>query len=123
MRTKSKIKLLNLYREKPNYEKMREVKAEPVRIEPDRKWFGNIRTIKQKDLDKYRAESAILKSNPYNFLLKDKKVDLEIFTLAKKYNKNKLTDIEKFEDTFGPKMKRHKPKIMSNTIEELAKRA
>jgi len=24
------------------------------RIEPDRKWFGNVRTADQKELDKYR---------------------------------------------------------------------
>ena len=44
-RSKSKINLLNLYREKPNLEKMREIKTDPARIEPDRKWFGNIRTV------------------------------------------------------------------------------
>lgn len=26
-----------------------------MRIEPDRKWFGNIRTVGQKELDKYRV--------------------------------------------------------------------
>ena len=35
-----------MYREKPDYEKMRErPKDGSVRIQPDRKWFGNIRTI------------------------------------------------------------------------------
>lgn len=55
---------------------MREVKKDPARVEPDRKWFGNIRTVEQKDLDKYRAELALRESNPYGFLLKDKRVDL-----------------------------------------------
>lgn len=31
----------------------------PARVEPDRKWFGNIRTIDQKDLDKYKTELAV----------------------------------------------------------------
>ncbi len=122
-RSKSKIKLLNLYRSKPDLEKMKEQKIGPVRVEPDRKWFGNIRTIKQKDLDKYRSEIATYKKNSYNYLLKGKKVDLEIFTKAMKFKKNKLTDVEKFQDTFGPKMKRFRPKITTNSIAELAKRA
>ncbi len=48
MRDKAKINLLNLYNDKPDLEKMREVKSEPVRVQPDRKWFGNIRTVDQK---------------------------------------------------------------------------
>lgn len=75
---------------------MREVKKEPARIEPDRKWFGNIRTVAQKDLDKYRAETALRKNSPYSFLLKDRTVDLQVFTNATVYKKNKLSDIEKF---------------------------
>jgi hypothetical protein len=32
MRDKAKINLLNLYNDKPDLEKMREVKSEPVRV-------------------------------------------------------------------------------------------
>lgn len=103
MRTKSKIKLLNLYREKPDFAKMKEQKIGAAKIHPDRKWFGNIRTIDQKDLDKYKADLAVYKKNPYSYILKNKKVDLGIFTQANPYTKNKLTDIEKFESVFGPK--------------------
>lgn len=35
MRDKAKIKLLNLYNDKPDMEKMRETKNEPVRVQPD----------------------------------------------------------------------------------------
>lgn len=56
-------------------------------------------------------------------MLQNKKVDLAIFTKANTYSKNKLTDMEKFEDTFGPKQRRNKPKIAENSIEDLARRA
>ena len=59
MRSKAKIKLLNLYNDKPDLEKMREEPDKPARIEPDRKWFGNIRTIDPKELDKYKSELAV----------------------------------------------------------------
>lgn len=55
-RTKATIKRLNMYTEKPNIEKMKKLPTDPTagRIAPDRKWFGNIRTLDQKELDKYR---------------------------------------------------------------------
>jgi len=120
LRSKSTIKLLNLYRSKPDLKKMHEQKAEPSRIEPDRKWFGNIRTVDPKDLDKYRAELALQKKDPYAFMLNKNKIDLSIFSQSANYTKNKLTDVEKFEDTFGPKMKRIKPKMVTDSLEEYA---
>lgn len=50
-------------------------------------------------------------------MLKNKKIDLGIFNKVNDYKKNRLTDIEKFEDIFGPKMKRNKPKGFENSIE------
>ena len=56
MRDKAKINLLNLYRNKPDMDKMREKPTEAAKIAPDRKWFGNIRTIGQKSLEEFRVE-------------------------------------------------------------------
>lgn len=56
MRDKAKINLLNLYRAKPDYDKMNEKPTEAMKIQPDRKWFGNIRTIGQKTLEEFRVE-------------------------------------------------------------------
>lgn len=55
-RSKSKIKLLNMYNEKPNRKEMYKESAKPARVEPNRKWFGNVRTIGQKELETFRAE-------------------------------------------------------------------
>jgi nuclear GTP-binding protein len=50
-RTKSTIKRLNMYNIKaPNKEKMYERPTEAARVDPNRKWFGNVRTIDQKAL-------------------------------------------------------------------------
>ena len=75
-RSKQKIKLLNMYNKKPDLEKMNEIRAEPVRVEPDRKWFGNVRTIDPKTLDKYKTDLLLYKKNPYKFLLNKRKIDL-----------------------------------------------
>lgn len=121
-RSKSTIKLLNLYREKPNIAKMHERKAEPNRIEPDRKWFGNVRTVDQKELDRLRTELEQHEKDPYTFALSKPKVDLSLLTRASVPRTGRLTDVESFADTFGPKMKRIKPKIVSESVEALAER-
>lgn len=51
LRTKSTIKRLKMYNMKaPNKEKMHERPTEAARVDPNRKWFGNVRTIDQKAL-------------------------------------------------------------------------
>jgi len=85
-----------MYRQKVDLEKMREEKYTTQKIEPDRKWFGNIRTVDQKELDKFRAENGIHKRNSFKQLLGKRKVDLEIFTKAANYKKSKLIDVESF---------------------------
>lgn len=39
---------------KPDMEKMHERPTEAARIDPNRMWFGNVRTIDQKQLEKLR---------------------------------------------------------------------
>ena len=55
-RTRGTINRLNMYTEKPDIKKMKERPTDPQagRIQPDRRWFGNVRTVDQKELDKYR---------------------------------------------------------------------
>jgi nuclear GTP-binding protein len=50
-RTKNTIKRLKMYDQKmPDKKKMYERPTEQVRVDPNRKWFGNVRTIDQKAL-------------------------------------------------------------------------
>ena len=55
-RTKATINRLNMYKAKPNVKKMKERPTDPNagKIQPDRRWFGNVRTVDQKELEKYR---------------------------------------------------------------------
>ena len=63
-----------MYNEKPNLEKMNKQPVGPARIEPDRKWYGNVRTIDQKNLEKFRVEMASHSADPYQILIKSKKL-------------------------------------------------
>lgn len=44
-RSKGTINRLNMYNDKPDYEGMNKQSLKPARIQPDRKYFGPVRTI------------------------------------------------------------------------------
>ena len=64
-RTPAKIKLLNLYNSKPSKDRFKRPET-PARIVPDRKWFGNTRTITQKKLEEIRKEISLNEKNKKN---------------------------------------------------------
>lgn len=79
-----------MYKSKPNMKKMKERPTDPQagRIHPDRKWFGNVRTADQKELDKYRkalADNTEKKGSGFTVHLKSKKLPLTLIkdTLSK----------------------------------------
>lgn len=45
-----------MYKAKPDKVKMKARPTDPHagRIQPDRRWFGNVRTVDQKELERYR---------------------------------------------------------------------
>lgn len=110
-RTKAKINILNMYNKKPNYEKMRERPTGPAKVQSDRKYFGNVRTLDARQIEKMRADYAQQKANPYTVLIKKKLLPLSLITDNAKENKINLLEVESFESTFGPKSRRKKPKL------------
>ena len=73
-RDRATINRLNMYNEKPDVEKMKKRPTDPSagRVNPDRKWFGNVRTVDQKELDKYRRnleENQVKKGSGFSVLL------------------------------------------------------
>jgi nuclear GTP-binding protein len=46
-RTRATINRLNMYNSKPDMEKRRQAPTDPKagRIQPDRRWFGNVRSV------------------------------------------------------------------------------
>ncbi len=82
-RTRATIKRLNMYTSKPDLATMKKVPTDPRagRIQPDRRWFGNVRTADQKELDKYRKsleESEQKTGSGFSILVKGKKMPLSL---------------------------------------------
>ena len=128
-RDRATIKRLNMYNDKPDFAKMKKAPTDPSagRVNPDRKWFGNVRTVDQKELDKYRRtleEGQQKKGSGFSVLLQGKKLPLSL--VKDTYNKtlspgDRLLQIESFGDTFGPKMKRKRPNIAITDLEAMVK--
>ena len=76
-RTKATINRLNMYKEKPDVKKMKARPTDPGagRIQPDRRWFGNVRTVDQKELQRYRQnleQQETMKGSGVSVLVRNK---------------------------------------------------
>lgn len=80
---------------------MEERPKDPARIEPKPTWFGNVRTIDQKSLEKLRVEYKQKVNDPYTILLKDKKMPMSLIQESDAKPVVNLLECEKFEVICG----------------------
>ncbi|BGP15275.1 hypothetical protein JCM10213_008303 [Rhodosporidiobolus nylandii] len=93
----------------------------PGRVQPDRRWFGNTRTISQTALDHFRESLKEKIADPYAVVLKQNKLPMSLLTDAVRGSKTPdLTTTEPFSDTFGAKAQRKRPRLDVGSISELA---
>ncbi|CAD7925719.1 unnamed protein product [Amoebophrya sp. A120] len=119
-RSKNTLKRLEMYRQKaPNKRDLHKQLLKPQRIEPDRRWFGNTRVITQTKMQDFREEMAKEVNDPYRVVLKSSKLPLSLLTDSLKNDKMDLLRVESFADTFGAKKQRKRPKLVSDTLEQL----
>ena len=118
-RTKAKIKLLNLYKSKPSEDRFKRPEK-PARIEPNRMWFGNVRTIDPKKLEQMRKEMDKEKPHDtYNVFITQSHLPRSLINPIS--NEGKIKNIlTSFEETFGKNCRRTKPNLQVYTMEELA---
>lgn len=136
MRSKSTIMRLNMYkRGKPVRDKdgkvlggtlLMSTKAggkdlpNVARIAPDRRWFGNTRTISQPDLDKFREEMTLKEADPYSVLLRRQKIPMALLKDSEKVSKYNILETESYSTVFGAKTARKRPKLDSNASDYAA---
>ncbi len=95
--------------------------ALPGRIQPDRRWFGNTRTISQTALEHFRTSLKEKIADPYSVVLKRNKLPMSLLSDAVSGKQTMdLTTTEPFSDTFGKKAQRKRPKLEVGSIGELA---
>ena len=91
-----------------------------MRIQPDRRWFGNTRVVGQRELEKFREQITSKTNDPFMVLLRQNKLPLSLLNDSVSAKKAKLLTVEGFQHTFGSKSQRKRPKVSVNSIEELA---
>ncbi|KAJ4715136.1 Nuclear/nucleolar GTPase 2 [Melia azedarach] len=130
-RSASTVRRLKMYNTRPKRDRKGKIlqhefqsKELPnTRIQPDRRWFGNTRVVNQKQLEFFREELQSHMSSSYNVILREKKLPFSLLNDHQKQARVHLLDTEPFQDAFGPKGKRKRPKLLAADYESLVKRA
>lgn len=97
------------------------VEKSMARIAPDRRWFGNTRTIGQEALQKFREEMGAKMRDPYSVVIKQSKLPLSLLEEPKmKAGGAPPRQEMQFADTFGDKARRKRVQLKSATVQQLA---
>ena len=94
----------------------------PVRIEPDRRWFNNVRVTDQKTLSNLRKEIENQSHDTYSLLLRKRNIPMSLITpMSQDVKVNR--QVETFKDTFGKGARRTKPTLNVFNLNEYASTA
>lgn len=85
--------------------------AKPGRVQPDRRWFGNTRVIAQDALDHFRTALGNKVHDPYSMVMRRNKLPMSLIQEPKSGKGPALTDVEPFQQTFGPGAQRKRPRL------------
>ncbi|XP_010975811.1 nucleolar GTP-binding protein 2 isoform X2 [Camelus dromedarius] len=136
MRDRATIRRLNMYRQKERRNSRGKV-VKPLqyqstvasgtvaRVEPNIKWFGNTRVIKQSSLQKFQEEMDTVLKDPYKVVMKQSKLPMSLLNdrIRPHNSKVHILDTESFETTFGPKAQRKRPNLFASDMQSLVENA
>ena len=88
-----------------------------ARIAPDRRWFGNTRTISQNELEKFKDEMTTKAADPYSIILRRKKIPMALLQDSQKVARVNLLETESFSSAFGSKQSRKRPKLSDSLVD------
>ncbi|XP_023438506.2 nucleolar GTP-binding protein 2 [Dasypus novemcinctus] len=136
MRDRATIRRLNMYRQKERRNSRGKVikplqyqstvaSGTVARVEPNIKWFGNTRVIKQSSLQKFQEEMDTVMKDPYKVVMKQSKLPMSLLhdRIRPHNSKVHILDTESFETTFGPKSQRKRPNLFVSDMQSLIENA
>ncbi len=122
MRSKATVKRLQMYALKaPNSRQLHSREKKPMRVEPDRRWFGNTRVITQGKMADFRDALSKDLNDPFKVALKASKLPMTLLKDSEKQEGMDLLKVESFKETFGGKSQRKRPKLQElkpNTVRD-----
>jgi nuclear GTP-binding protein len=98
------------------------IEQEMARIAPDRRWFGNTRTIGQEALQKFREEMGAKYKDPYSIIIKQSKLPLSLLEEPKNTDGSIRKEME-WDKTFGDKANRKRVRLNAVDMSALATEA
>ncbi|XP_004614297.2 nucleolar GTP-binding protein 2 [Sorex araneus] len=136
MRDRATIRRLNMYRQKERRNNRGKVikplqyqstvaSGTVARVEPNIKWFGNTRVIKQSSLQKFQEEMNAVMKDPYKVVMKQSKLPMSLLDSRIQPHNSvvHILDTESFETTFGPKSQRKRPNLLASDMQALVENA
>jgi len=124
MRSESTIKRLQMYNKKPDRKRMKEQALKPVRIQPDRRWFGNTRVIAQEKMQQFRETIAKGVEDPFSVVLKSSKLPMSLLRdTESKASRMDLLSVSPYQEVFSKKRQQKRAKIGANDLESLLEAA
>ncbi|ELP94073.1 nucleolar GTP-binding protein, putative [Entamoeba invadens IP1] len=130
-RSKATINRLKMYRTRAHHDKngklrwqeLQSQELSDTRIQPDRRWFGNVHSIGQKELDTFREKLTETVHDPSQVILKSQKVPWNLLEIKEKEYKGGVLEAEPFTEVFGKNSKRKRPKLAVLEEAELVRKA
>ncbi|KPI83087.1 putative GTPase [Leptomonas seymouri] len=98
------------------------IEQDMARIAPDRRWFGNTRTIGQEALQKFREEMGAKYKDPYSIIIKQSKLPLSLLEEPKNTDGSIRKEME-WDKTFGDKANRKRVRLNAVDMSALATEA
>ncbi|THG07134.1 hypothetical protein TEA_000696 [Camellia sinensis var. sinensis] len=121
-RSAATVRRLKMYNSRPKRDRKGKVLKHELQSK-DLPSTRNTRVVNQKELEFFREELQSRMSSNYNVILKEKKLPMSLLNDHQKQARVHLLDTEPFEDAFGPKKRRKRPKLMVSDYESLARKA
>ncbi|KAI9096871.1 NUC091 domain-containing protein [Phlyctochytrium arcticum] len=91
-----------------------------ARVQPDRRWFENTRTIGQNALNAFREAIGRHQNDPYSFVMAQSKLPMSLIAQSEKTAKVQMLQADSFANTFGPGAQRKRPKLKSASVNDMA---
>lgn len=124
MRSEGTIKRLQMYNKTPDRKRNREQALKPMRIQPDRRWFGNTRTIAQDKMQAFRETIAKGVEDPYSVVLKSSKLPMSLLRETEsKSSRMDLLSVSPFKEVFSKKHQQKRVKMGASDLEGLLEAA
>lgn len=90
-----------------------------ARVAPNQKWFGNTRTVTQKNLQVFQTELKNAVEDPTQVILRPSKLPVTLLSDKARQPKVPVLNIQPFQETFGKNAKRKRPNLQILDYESL----